>query len=142
MGGIVIILATLVGYFAANLLTSGSISASALLLLFLFTGLGVVGFLDDFIKIVKQRSLGLRSAAKMIGQTVIALVFGILALSPWLEDENHRRPASHHISFLKDIGWELPDRAGAAADLVRASPASATPSTSPTASTASRRARA
>ncbi|MET0526561.1 MAG: phospho-N-acetylmuramoyl-pentapeptide-transferase [Nocardioides sp.] len=108
MGGIVIILATLVGYFAANLLTSGSISASALLLLFLFTGLGVVGFLDDFIKIVKQRNLGLRSAAKMIGQTVIALIFGFLALSPWLEDDNHRRPASHHISFLKDIGWELP----------------------------------
>ena len=67
-----------------------------------------MGFLDDFIKIVKQRSLGLRSAAKMIGQTVIALVFGILALSPMLEDENHRAPASHHISFIKDIGWELP----------------------------------
>ncbi len=108
MGGTVIILATLVGYFSANLLTGGGVSASALLLLFLFTGLGFVGFLDDFIKIVRQRSLGLRSAAKMIGQTVIALVFGILALSPMLEDENHRAPASHQISFIKDIGWALP----------------------------------
>jgi phospho-N-acetylmuramoyl-pentapeptide-transferase len=108
MGGIVIISATLVGYFGANLLTGGSISASALLLLFLFVGLGIVGFLDDFIKIVMQRNLGLRSAAKMIAQTVIALFFGLLALSPWLEDEHHRRPASHHLSFLKDVGWELP----------------------------------
>ena len=108
MGGLVIIVSTLVGYFAANLLTGGGVTASALLLLLLFTGLGFVGFLDDFIKIVKQRNLGLRSAAKMIGQTLIALVFGVLALSPRLEDENHRTPASHHISFLKDIGWELP----------------------------------
>jgi phospho-N-acetylmuramoyl-pentapeptide-transferase len=108
MGGLVIILATVIGYFAANLLTGQSISASALLLLFLFAGLGFVGFLDDFIKIVKQRNLGLRSAAKMIGQTVIAIVFGVFALSPMLEDENHRTPASHHISFIRDIGWELP----------------------------------
>ena len=49
--------------------------------------MGLVGFLDDFIKISKQRSLGLRSKAKMIGQTLIAVVFGVLALSPWLEDE-------------------------------------------------------
>ena len=41
------------------------------------SGMGVVGFLDDFIKISKQRSLGLRSKAKMVGQTVIALVFGV-----------------------------------------------------------------
>ena len=53
-----------------------------MLLLFLFVGLGLVGFLDDFIKIYKQRNLGLRSKAKMIGQTLIAVVFGILALSP------------------------------------------------------------
>ena len=104
MGGLVVILATVVGYFAANLLTGGAVSSSALLLLFLFVGLGFVGFLDDFIKIVKQRSLGLRSAAKMIGQTVVALVFGVLR-SPVLEDENHRAPASHHISFISDIGW-------------------------------------
>ncbi|HET9421364.1 MAG TPA: phospho-N-acetylmuramoyl-pentapeptide-transferase, partial [Nocardioides sp.] len=56
-------------------------------------------------KISKQRSLGLRSKAKMVGQTVIALVFGILALGPWLEDENGRSPGSEKISFLRDIEW-------------------------------------
>ncbi|KRC56694.1 MULTISPECIES: phospho-N-acetylmuramoyl-pentapeptide-transferase [unclassified Nocardioides] len=105
MGGVVIILAAVVGYFAAKLITLTTPSASALLLLFLFVGMGLVGFLDDFIKISKQRSLGLRSKAKMAGQTVIALVFGWLALSSWLEDENGRTPASEKVSFLRELDW-------------------------------------
>ncbi|MEV5002994.1 phospho-N-acetylmuramoyl-pentapeptide-transferase [Nocardioides sp. LML1-1-1.1] len=105
MGGVVIILAAVVAYFLAKLITMTTPSASALLLLFLFVGMGLVGFLDDFIKISKQRSLGLRSKAKMAGQTVIALVFGALALSPWLEDENGRTPASEKVSFLRELDW-------------------------------------
>src|SRR5204863_1564705 len=105
MGGVVIIAAVVLGYGMAKLLTADAPSASALLLLFLFVGMGLVGFLDDYIKISKQRSLGLRSKAKMIGQTVIAVVFGALALSPWLEDVNGVSPASQKISFLRDIGW-------------------------------------
>ena len=104
MGGVVIILSTVIGYFAAKLITQDEPSASALLLLFLFVGMGLVGFLDDFIKISKQRSLGLRSKAKIIGQTVVGLVFGVLALSPMLEDYRGKTPASTHISFIRDIG--------------------------------------
>jgi phospho-N-acetylmuramoyl-pentapeptide-transferase len=103
MGGVVIILATVIGYFAAKLITMSMPSASALLLLFLFVGMGLVGFLDDFIKISKQRSLGLRSKAKMVGQTVIGLVFGILAVSPALEDDREKTPASLHLSFIRDF---------------------------------------
>ncbi len=105
MGGVVIIAAAVFGYLLAKLLTADAPSASALLLLFLFAGMGLVGFLDDFIKIYKQRNLGLRSKAKMVGQTVIALVFGGLALSPWLEDEHGRTPASEKVSFLREIEW-------------------------------------
>ncbi len=109
MGGVVIIAAVVLGYGLAKLLTMDAPSVSALLLLFLFVGMGLVGFLDDFIKIYKQRSLGLRSKAKMIGQTVIALAFGVLALAPWLEDENGRTPASEKVSFLREIEWlQLP----------------------------------
>ena len=103
MGGVVIILATLIGYAGSKLITQDAPSASALLLLFLFTGTGLVGFLDDFIKVAKQRSLGLRSKAKMIGLTIIAVTFGILALSPALEDFRGQTPASHHISFIRDF---------------------------------------
>ena len=105
MGGLVIIVSVVVGYFAAKIITQSQPSASALLLLFLFVGLGAVGFLDDFIKIRRQRSLGLRSRAKMIGQTVVALVFGVLALWHELADYRGNTPASTHVSFLRDIPW-------------------------------------
>jgi phospho-N-acetylmuramoyl-pentapeptide-transferase len=108
MGGVVIIASTVFGYFLAELITRTPPTASALLLLFLFVGMGVVGFLDDYIKISKQRSLGLRSKAKMIGQTVIALVFGWLALSHTLEDNRHVSPASAHLSFIRDSQLKLP----------------------------------
>ena len=105
MGGVVIILATLGGYFLANLITMSAPTGSALLLLFLFVGLGAVGFLDDYLKISRQNSLGLRSRAKMIGQTVVALAFGVMALWPELADDRGNTPASTHISFLRDIEW-------------------------------------
>jgi phospho-N-acetylmuramoyl-pentapeptide-transferase len=71
--------------------------------LFLFTGLGVVGFLDDYIKISKQRSLGLRSKAKIGGQSVVAIVFAVASLQ--FPDERGITPASPAISFLRDIEW-------------------------------------
>ncbi len=69
---------------------------------------GLVGFLDDFIKIFRQRNLGLRSRAKFIGQTVVAVIFGVLALWDGLDDDRGRDPASHSISFLRDWSWTLP----------------------------------
>ena len=54
---------------------------SGLLVLFLMTGLGLVGFIDDYIKMAKQRSLGLRASAKLVGQMVVAVLFAILALN-------------------------------------------------------------
>ncbi len=105
MGGVVIIGATALGYFLAKLITLETPSASALLLLFLFVGCGSVGFLDDYIKVAQRRSLGLRSTAKMIGLTVVALVFGVLSLLPALEDAAGLTPASTSVSFIRDIGW-------------------------------------
>lgn len=107
MGGLVIIIAVVVAYALAKLITGTAPSASALLLLYLFVGLGLVGFLDDYIKVIKQRSLGLRSKAKLAGQAIVALSFALLALS--FPDGNGRTPISEGISFIRDIpGWTLP----------------------------------
>ena len=103
MGGLVIIASVLFAYLVSHLITWTLPSASGLLVLFLFTGLGVVGFLDDFIKISKQRSLGLRSKAKIAGQSIVAIIFALLALQ--VPDERNVRPASQFISFLRDIDW-------------------------------------
>src|SRR6478735_3960663 len=101
MGGTVIILSVVLAYFVAKLITRDVPSWSGLLLLFLLVGLGTVGFLDDYIKIAKQRSLGLRSKAKMAGQTLVAVVFGVLALT--MPDARGQTPASRHISFIRDF---------------------------------------
>jgi len=103
MGGLVIIASVVTAYFAAKLMTRDAPSASALLLLFLFVGLGTVGFLDDYIKVAKQRSLGLRSKAKIIGQTLVAVAFSWLALTPALADSRGQTPASKSISFIRDF---------------------------------------
>jgi phospho-N-acetylmuramoyl-pentapeptide-transferase len=102
MGGIVIIIASLIGYAAGHLLTNAPMSASGVLVLFLMTGLGLVGFADDFIKLFMRRSLGLRSGAKLAGQAVVGAIFAILALH--FPDGYDLTPASPHISFLADFG--------------------------------------
>jgi phospho-N-acetylmuramoyl-pentapeptide-transferase len=102
MGGIVIIIASLVGYVAGHLLTGDPMSASGLLVLFLMTGLGLVGFVDDFIKLFMRRSLGLRSGAKLAGQAIVGGIFAILALH--YPDGWDITPASSHLSFLTDFG--------------------------------------
>ena len=117
MGGAVIILATLLGYLVSHLIlivldlsgvvevTHSRFTLSALLVLFLITGLGFIGFLDDYTKISKQRSLGLTSVEKLAGQTIIAVIFSVLALqSP---GDNTRSPASTAISFVRDTSLDL-----------------------------------
>ena len=44
-------------------------------ILFVTIGFGIVGFLDDYIKVVMKRNLGLRAWQKMLGQFIIATVF-------------------------------------------------------------------
>ena len=105
MGGAVIIIAALIGYALAKLVTLNAPTASGLLVLFLMTGLGVVGFIDDFIKISKQRSLGLRAKAKLAGQTLVAVTFAVLALQ--FKDNRGLSPASTHLSFIRDTGLAL-----------------------------------
>ncbi|MEO3858368.1 phospho-N-acetylmuramoyl-pentapeptide-transferase [Acrocarpospora sp. B8E8] len=107
MGGTVIVIAALLGYGAAHLATLLSAdpappTASALLVLFLMTGLGMVGFLDDFIKIYKQRSLGLRSGAKALGQLVVGAVFAVLVVQ--FPNAYSITPAETRLSFLRDFG--------------------------------------
>jgi phospho-N-acetylmuramoyl-pentapeptide-transferase len=106
MGGVAIVGSTVVGYTVAHLSIAinggGGPNASGVLLLFLMVGLGLVGFLDDFIKIRKQRSLGLRARAKFGGQLLVGVVFAVLALQ--FRNSLGLTPASTHLSYVRDIG--------------------------------------
>ncbi len=105
MGGVAIVGSTVAGYVVAHVVTATrgghGVTASGLLLLFLMVGLGLVGFMDDFIKVRHQRSLGLRARAKFGGQLLIGLVFAVLALQ--FRNSAGLTPASTHLSYVRDI---------------------------------------
>ncbi|MHA7277705.1 phospho-N-acetylmuramoyl-pentapeptide-transferase [Arthrobacter sp. HLT1-21] len=110
MGGAVIVGSVLIAYFVTHLLMiwagmSTGPSMSGLLLLLLMVGMGVVGFFDDYIKISKQRSLGLSAPAKIAGQTLVGIIFAVLALG--FPNEDGRTPASTAISFIRDTSIDL-----------------------------------
>lgn len=48
--------------------------------LFLTLGFGIIGFLDDYIKVVLKRSLGLTPVQKMAGQIVVTAIFAYYLL--------------------------------------------------------------
>jgi len=105
MGGGVIIGATVVGWLAAHVVTGREPGVSAMLVLFLMLGLGFIGFLDDYIKISRQRSLGLSPRWKIIGQGVVGVTFSVLALH--FANGSGLTPASTRVSFIRDTSVNL-----------------------------------
>lgn len=103
MGGVMIILATVLGYLTAHLVAWKPPSISGALALFLMIGLGFLGFLDDYAKIAKKQSLGLSPKGKLIGQGLIGTVFAVLALQ--FPDAQGNTPASTFVSFVRDLPW-------------------------------------
>lgn len=106
MGGVAIIIAVLAGYFLTHLLTWRPVTASALLVLYLMVGLGLVGLADDYLKIFKQRSTGLRARTKLFGQAVVALSFAYLSVQ--FPDAEGNTAASMAVSFVRDTNIVLP----------------------------------
>src|SRR5215210_7025608 len=67
MGGITMIVSVIPGYLTGHLNTGAVFTSAGLLVCLVAIGAGGVGFVDDWIKVSRQRSLGLDKAAKMIG---------------------------------------------------------------------------
>jgi phospho-N-acetylmuramoyl-pentapeptide-transferase len=102
MGGVAILIAIWAGYLGAHFIVAiGPVTVTGLLVLMLATTLGLVGFLDDFIKIRRQRNLGLNKTAKLVGQLVAAVLFAVLAVQ--FKDGSNLSPASVHLSFIRDV---------------------------------------
>ncbi len=84
MGGLMIIFAAV----AATLIMTAKfsiISSETYMLLFVLLGYGVIGFIDDFIKVVMKRNLGLTSKQKLAGQLIIAVIFYYLLMQSGFE---------------------------------------------------------
>lgn len=105
MGGIIIIFASLFGYFISHAVTQVSVSISALLVMGLIVSLGALGFADDWLKVSRQKSLGLTGKQKILGQTVFAGVFGSLGIH--FADPHSLAPISLFLSTVRDTGIKL-----------------------------------
>jgi len=75
MGGVIIITAVMV----ASFLMAGA-SKQVLVAVFIMLAVGGIGFFDDYIKVVLKRSLGLRARDKLLLQTLVGLIMGLLLL--------------------------------------------------------------
>lgn len=97
MGGIVI----LIGIFAGSLLFAGRYP-KILPVLFLTAGFGIVGFIDDYLKVVKHQSEGFNPKQKMFCQLAITLVFGIYLYSSAQYTHKMLIPFT---GISLDLGW-------------------------------------
>lgn len=105
MGGIIIIFSALISYLFAHLVLGSTISVSAVLILGLVVALGLVGFLDDYMKVSRQNSAGLSGKAKIFGQVFFASIFGYLGTH--FPDKDGLTPISLNLSTLRDTGISL-----------------------------------
>jgi phospho-N-acetylmuramoyl-pentapeptide-transferase len=100
MGGLVILGGTLFAYLLSGLVF-GRITTTGMLVVGSAAGLGLVGFVDDYVKIrrPRQHSLGINKTAKLAGQAVVAVLF-TLALTRLTR-------AGTDISFIRSTGLNL-----------------------------------
>lgn len=79
MGGVVFILSTVLTAIIVSVMGIGR-SLSLGLLVSVLVLYGLIGFIDDFIKLFMKRNLGLTSSQKFIAQVVIGILFYVVIL--------------------------------------------------------------
>jgi phospho-N-acetylmuramoyl-pentapeptide-transferase len=104
MGGIVMLGALLVAYFATRFTLAAGVkfTPTGLALILAAVGFGLVGFVDDYLKVRRQRSLGLSKAQKFIGTAAVSALFAIV-VSQFSADTG----TATSLSFVRPTGLEL-----------------------------------
>ena len=98
MGGIIFLLAVLI-----TSLIYAPQYPKVIPILFMTVGFGLVGFLDDFIKVVLHRSEGLTPAQKMAGQLVVTAVFAYYMVK--ISDAGLTMLVPFFPELRIDLGW-------------------------------------
>jgi phospho-N-acetylmuramoyl-pentapeptide-transferase len=101
MGGIVILLAFIGGYVASRI-TAQRVTATGLVLVLAAVGFGIVGFLDDYAKVMRQRSLGLTKTQKFIGTAIVSLAFAWVVMR-----YGEAAGITTHVSFVRPTAIAL-----------------------------------
>lgn len=107
MGGLIILISLLI----PGLLWADITNTYVLLILFVTTALGAVGFLDDYLKVIKKKPKGLIGRYKIIGQVSVGLTVGavIFFFPHWIDPDLVHLKSSTTVPFFKglefDFGW-------------------------------------
>ena len=80
MGGIAIVAGIVMAYIASDLY-NGVFTRSGLIVMFAIVASGAIGMIDDWIKVGRERNLGLRARTKMAGQLIVATTFAVLMVT-------------------------------------------------------------
>ena len=99
MGGIIII----VGMITSTLLWADLSNIYIWTLIFVSLGLGILGFIDDLLKIKYKNSRGLDSKLKFFGQFLI----GLIALIILIKYSNHEYLYNLYFPFFKNITLQM-----------------------------------
>ena len=81
MGGIAFILVPVLLYGVASCFSIVSFDMDMLIILLAFVGYGLIGFIDDYIIVVKKDNTGLKPSMKFLMQSVLAIVFYLMYVS-------------------------------------------------------------
>jgi phospho-N-acetylmuramoyl-pentapeptide-transferase len=105
MGGLIVLAAVLV----PTLLWGDLKNVYVLLILFVTAALGAVGFLDDFLKVVKKKPRGLIGRYKIVGQVLVGCVVGgvIYFFPSWIDPELWRIKSSTTVPFFKNLEFDF-----------------------------------
>lgn len=105
MGGLIVLASVLV----PSLLWNDLKNVYVLLALFVTIALGGVGFLDDFLKVVKRKPKGLIGRYKIVGQVVVGLVVGgVIYFHPeWIDSNLWKLKSSTTIPFVKNLEFDF-----------------------------------
>jgi phospho-N-acetylmuramoyl-pentapeptide-transferase len=99
MGGIVMLVGLLAGYLASRA-TAQRFTLTGLALVLAAIGFGAVGFMDDFMKVRRRRSLGLNKSQKFIGTALVSIGFAMLVTAG-------ESGASTNLSFFRPTSIAL-----------------------------------
>ncbi len=92
MGGFIFIIAmsvaTILGIWICNISGDSQSVMGILTMMFAALGFGVIGFVDDYIKVILKRNLGLKAGQKFSLQILVSLLFSVWMVSSGIVDTN------------------------------------------------------
>jgi phospho-N-acetylmuramoyl-pentapeptide-transferase len=105
MGGLIVLASVVI----PTVLWGNLENTYIILIVFVTAALGVVGFLDDFLKVVKKKPKGLVGTYKIVGQVLVGIVVGgIIYFYPhWIDPDLWRINSSTTVPFFKNLEFDF-----------------------------------